>query len=72
MGYQRAWSYKTLKEFVFLDGELVEINDQSKVAEKIRNIINKDKNFDNKLRHNIVDFVNESFSLDYNKKAWWL
>jgi hypothetical protein len=72
MGYQRAWSYKILKEFVFLDGELVEINDQSKMAEKIRNIINENKNFDNELRHNIADFVSESFSLDYDKKAWWL
>jgi hypothetical protein len=72
MGYQRAWSYKILKEFVFLDGELVEINDQSKMAEKLRNIINENKNFDNELRYNIADFVSESFSLDYDKKAWWL
>ncbi len=72
MGYQRAWSYNTLKEFVFSDGVLVEINDQSEIAEKIRKIINENEDFDNKLRHNIADFVNESFSLDYDKKAWWL
>ena len=43
------------------------------IIEKLREIEkNENKNFDNELRHDIVDFVKDSFSFDYDKKAWWL
>lgn len=72
MGYQRAWAYKVLKEFVFLDGELVEINDLSEVAQEMRNRIDQDKNFWDKLHSDILKFINDSFSLDYEEKLWWI
>lgn len=72
MGYQRAWAYKVLTEFVFEDGVLLEVNDQSQVAAKIRERINADKEFEAKLNSNIDLFIEDSFSLDYGIKAWWL
>lgn len=72
MGYQRAWSYKVLKEFVFQNGKLIEIIDHSDIAAKIRKEIDKDPEFFSKLSENIIDFISTSFSLDYSDKAWWL
>ena len=39
MGYQRSYSYKILKEFVFNNGTLVDVVDHSKLAESIREFI---------------------------------
>lgn len=72
MGYQRAWAYKTLIELVFESGVLIEKNDQSDIAEQIRKKIKNEQRFEKKLRRNIPRFVDESFSLDYGIKAWWL
>lgn len=36
MGYQRAWAYEELLEFVFEDGRLVKTNDHSDMAKKMR------------------------------------
>ncbi|MBE6679053.1 MAG: hypothetical protein E7598_00865 [Ruminococcaceae bacterium] len=72
MGYQRAWAYKKLVELVFADGNLIEKNDHSKVAADIRKKIRNDKDFDQKLHMDIPKFVEDSFSLDYKTKAWWL
>ena len=72
MGYQRAWAYKKLVELVFVDGNLIEKNDHSKVAADIRKKIRNDKDFDQKLHMDIPKFVEDSFSLDYKTKAWWL
>lgn len=68
MGYQQYWVYKELKEFVFNSGKLVEINDYSQMAETARN-----KSDD--LRKHLCDpekFVEDSFFLDYDVKAWWI
>ena len=75
MGYQRPWAYKTLKELVFKCGELMEINDQSQIATKMRERIDSDKDFCKNLRESGEDaskFINDSFSLDFKTKAWWL
>ncbi len=72
MGFQRAWAYKELTELVFENGELLETIDQSQVAADLRAKIDNDKQFDKKLHCNIPRFVDESFSLDYGIKAWWL
>lgn len=69
MGFQRAWAYEELKELVFEDGTLVEVNDQSHIAAEIREKLNGNKDFPS---HSVKDFVDDSFSLDYKKKAWWL
>jgi len=57
---------------VFESGVLIEKNDQSDVAEQIRKKIKNEQKFEKKLRRNIPRFVDESFSLDYGIKAWWL
>lgn len=72
MGYQRAWAYKTLVEFIFENGIMIETNDQSNIAAQIREKIKDERKFEKKLRRNIPRFVDESFSLDYGIKAWWL
>ena len=72
MGYQRAWGYKVLKELVFEDGVLLEVNDQSQVAAEIREIMNANQEFGAGQCSSIERFVDDSFSLDYGIKAWWL
>lgn len=73
MGFQRAYAYKELKEFVFEQGILVETTDHSKMAKKIRQEL--EATCDD-LSHpdggNILKFVEDSFSTDYAVKAWWL
>jgi len=73
MGYQRAWAYKILLEFVFKEGKLIETIDHSSMADKLRTEINEDpKGFMDKIRGNIGHYVDESFSLDFASKCWWL
>ena len=72
MGYQQAWAYENVKEFVFKNGKLVEINDYSDKVQKLREDINKDPDFFDKMHNNIPEFVNNSFSKDYEIKAWWI
>lgn len=73
MGFQRAWAYETLKEFVFENGKLINVVDHSKIAAELRELIDRDpEEFDNKLHEDIIGFVNSSFSLDFENKAWWL
>ena len=36
MGHQRIWAYQDVKEFVFKDGFLTEVNDLSSLAKKLR------------------------------------
>ena len=72
MGYQRAWAYKVLLEFVFEDGKLIETIDHSDTAQRLRTEIETgNKNIDGE-RRNIPLFVNKSFSLDMKDKAWWI
>ena len=74
MGYQSAWAYEVLTEFVFENGNLVKANDLSDVAAKLRAKIDEDrKNADFSMRSelDLRRFIEESFSLDYAKKAWW-
>jgi hypothetical protein len=72
MGFQRPYAYKTLIEFVFENGKVCEINDQSKAAESIREKIEKNPEILEEERLMIPQFVEDSFSLDYKTKAWWL
>lgn len=70
MGYQRAWAYNKLIELTFEQGVLLDISDQSEMAEKLRQqITDNPQAFKEK---NIMKFVEDSFSLDFAAKAWWL
>lgn len=72
MGFQRGWAYRELVEFVFEDGVLLECNDLSHIAKAQRDAIKKhgeDSRYPDD--GDIPKFVNKSFSLDYEDKAWW-
>lgn len=72
MGFQRSWSYEELREFIFKNGYLTETFDHSDMAQKIRKEIERKKLKPEMSEGNIPLFVKESFSLDYNTKAWWI
>ena len=79
MGYQRAHAYKVLKEFVFQNGNLIDVIDHSEMAAKLREMEdakNKKPSLKEKLfgksEKNIHEFVETSFSLDYKDKCWWM
>lgn len=73
MGFQRGWAYKKLIELVFEEGVLLECNDLSHIAKAQREAIKaKGENPRYPDDGNIPKFVDESFSLDYADKAWWI
>lgn len=73
MGFQRSWAYKELIEFEFKDGKLINEINYSEMAAKIREKIRAgDKELSFLKKDNIARFVENSFSLDYGVKAWWL
>lgn len=72
MGYQRPFAYKTLVEYVFEEGIPLDIIDHSKTAEKLRESIDLKDPMWKYREQDIPQFVEDSFSLDYKTKAWWL
>lgn len=73
MGFQRTWAYKALKELIFEEGILLDVIDHSDMAAKLRKEIEVNpKEFNERLRENIPQFVDESFSTDMSIKAWWI
>ena len=73
MGFQRAYAYERLMEFIFEEGILIEKVDQSVKALEMRKQM--DEECDD-LAHpdggNILKFVEDSFSTAYKVKAWWM
>lgn len=41
LGYQRIWAYQVIKELIFTDGDLVEMNDLSELGEQLRPLVPK-------------------------------
>lgn len=80
MGYQRAWAYQTLVEFIFEDGILLDTIDHSQMAEKLREEMKKtgkppytELDIPSFFKDSSSqDFVKDSFSLDIDVKAWWM
>ena len=72
MGYQMFYSYKTLTEFIFKDGDLIEVNDCSDIAAKTREDFKKNPEKLKEAHRDPFDFVQTMFSLDYKDKAWWM
>ena len=73
MGFQQGWAYENLIELSFEKGVLSECNDLSHIAKAQRKIIDLQK--EDPLYPdggNIPQFVEDSFSLDYINKVWWL
>lgn len=73
MGYQRAWAYEELLEFVFEAGRLEKVVDHSEMAELIRMEMEESpKECGEGLEQEITAFVEDSFSLDLKVKCWWI
>ena len=73
MGFQRGWAYKKLIELVFEEGILLVCNDLSHIAKAQREAMAKGNiNPRRPGGDNILKFVEDSFSLDYADKAWWM
>lgn len=72
MGYQRAWAYRELKEFVFEEGALADVIDHSRKAEELREQIGKDPDYWIKLHGEPPSFIESCFDLSMEKKAWWI
>ncbi len=73
MGFQRSWAYTELIEFEFKDGKLINKTDHSDTAAKLREILDSsDVDPAHPDGGNIPQFVEDSFSLDYSVKAWWM
>ena len=66
-GFQRAWAYKVLKEFVFENGILVKINDYSDIVEAIREEA-KSRGFRGS---GLSGIALEKLALDYDIDAFW-
>ena len=71
-GYQKPWAYKKLVEIVFKDGKLVETNDQSRIAAKLRKKMRSDDNFMGKLFRRRFGFIDDCGLLDEDENIWWL
>lgn len=73
MGYQRAWAYQTLVEFIFEYGSLLDTVDHSQMAERLREEMKKNTGKPKPyIEQDIPRFVKNSFSLDIDVKAWWM
>lgn len=81
MGYQHAWAYQTLVEFIFEDGILLDTVDHSQIAEKIREEMKKDTgkpklytelDIPRFLKDGSLPDIKDCFSLDIDVKAWWM
>ncbi len=70
MGYQRPYAYKKLIDFEFENGVLQKTTDCSETAARWRDGMYGSDMADR--FGDIVGFIDDSFSLDYEKKAWWL
>ena len=73
MGFQRSWAYKELIELVFEEGILLECNDLSHIAKAQREAIAQGTIDPRRSSGSgMRKFVEDSFSLDYPDKAWWI
>ena len=73
MGFQRGWAYKKLIELVFEEGILLECNDLSHIAKAQREAMAQGNINPQRPDGDILSkFVDDSFSLDYADKAWWM
>lgn len=72
MGYQRPWAWEKLTEFLFLDGKLIEINDQSSIAAKIREKIQSGYDLERISFGRRLGLVDASSLLDEETDVWWV
>lgn len=72
MGRQRPWAWEKLTELLFLDGRLIEVNDQSAIAAKIREKIQSCIESENRSFRWRLGLVDVSPLLDQEIDVWWV
>lgn len=80
IGYQKFYSYKVLKEFVFSRGELLEIKDHSKLAADVRQYIEQAVRENDEKFHLIIRrgggygriYAEECLSEEEREPYWWI
>ena len=79
LGYADAYAYKEVIEVDFIDGKIVNITDYSKEVEEVRKTIVERKNeftplsfTKDKLDPEAEKILEQTFSLRYEEKCWWL
>lgn len=72
MGFQHPYAYKTLLEFCFEDGVLMMKTDYSDFGERLRAKIDLGDPSWKYDGADLWDFIENSFSLDYSEKCWWM
>lgn len=72
MGYQRPWAWEKLTEFLFLDGRLIEVNDQSAIAAKIRGKVQSGYDLEKISFRHRLGLVDVSSLLDEDTDVWWV
>ena len=65
LGYQRIWAYQVIKEFVFKDGHLIEVNDLSALGEQLRPLAPK------RDIYGLWDYE-KAAPMEPYQNAWWL
>ena len=70
MGFQRAWAYEKVIELIFEKGVLVNVIDHSEKVKAIRAEIEAGTR--EAKEDSIPTFVDKSFSLSLEDKAWWI
>lgn len=72
MGYQRPWAYKKLIELVFEEGKLIETNDQSHIAAKLRKKMRSEDSITDKLFKRRFGIIQADEIIDGGNDIWWL
>lgn len=72
MGFQRPWAWEKLTELLFLDGRLIEVNDQSSVAAKIREKIQLGYELEKVSFRRRLGLVDAGSLLDEEIDVWWI
>ena len=72
MGYQYPWAFKSLMEFVFEGGRLVETNDLSCVVDELRTEMKETPAFAKKVRGLRPFAIGEKYSEGLGEAFWWL
>ena len=72
MGYQRPWAWEKLTELLFLDGRLIEVNDQSSIAAQIREKIQSGYDLEKISFRRRLGLVDVSSLLGEETDVWWV
>lgn len=72
MGIQQPWAWEKLTELIFSDGKLIEVNDQSIIAAKIRERIQSGDDLEQISFRRRLGYVDASSLIDEEIDVWWI